>query len=818
MNTSQHCHPTPRTFRASVAGSAATARLALIAVVLGLAPAAQTGGAGAGEFKPPPLASAGFEDTNIFTAWRAWIYQDGKVPVVRADAENAHEGRNSLLVAAEDPADVAVAQFVSLPPGSIWRATGWVKTENLTARDGTETGGALHIQTAAAATLARGPSTFGTSPWKKTEAVFRVPPEGEVKIVLFFVGYGKGTGKAWFDDVRLEPLSSTGPETVRITSDRLTKQPIDVKQGGQFIEPLCNLIPSLLAQQVANTSFEVEPPWHVAFRRDVDKPHRPWYPDGAVHLARYTFDTNRPFNGHRSLCIKLNAPRARAGISQDGFYLKDGLTYTLRLHIRGSNDVTVRATLHGDGGLAAPPATLGQAKPEWGPAEARLKATRTIENATLTLDFEGPGTLWLDRVSLIGEDAVLGLWRPDVVRAIRELNPGVIRFGGSALESYEWDQCLGPWDQRAPFPQNYWGGIEENFVGVEEFVQLCQAVGAEPLVCLRWSGKMPADAAAEVEYFNGAPDTPMGRRRAQNGRVQPYGVTYWQIGNEVGGPAYDESVRAFAEAIRRADRSIKVLSSFPSAATLQAGGGYLDYLCPHQYGCADLPAMEQDFHSLEDRIQRFAGTRPVRIAVTEWKTTAADWDLGRAALQTLGNALHAARYHHLMHRHADFVEIAIRSNLIDSFGSGVILTGPGWMYFAPTFYAQQLYARAAGSYPVRIARHVGNGDVTLPWHLEEPDLSAALSADGRTLRVYAVNTTDRPLLVRATLDGFSNGVAQTTRFVLRDSERSGTSEVLNTRDEPERVRIFTESARWRGVALLMDFEPFSVTLYEIDLQ
>src|SRR5262249_51131075 len=88
-----------------------------------------------------------------------------------------------------------------------------------------------------------------------------------------------------------KPLS----DQIRISGQRLTSRPVDLKQGGQFIELLCGLIPSMLAQQVDNSSFEEDPPWKVAFRPETDKPRRPWYPDGTVHLARYSFDTNQPF-------------------------------------------------------------------------------------------------------------------------------------------------------------------------------------------------------------------------------------------------------------------------------------------------------------------------------------------------------------------------------------------------------------------------------------------------------------------------------------------------------------------------------------------
>ena len=71
----------------------------------------------------------------------------------------------------------------------------------------------------------------------------------------------------------------------------MSQRPIDLKQGGQFIEPLCRLTSSMIAQQVDSTSFEEEPPWKPSYKREIDKPYRPWYPEGAVHLAKYSLDT-----------------------------------------------------------------------------------------------------------------------------------------------------------------------------------------------------------------------------------------------------------------------------------------------------------------------------------------------------------------------------------------------------------------------------------------------------------------------------------------------------------------------------------------------
>src|SRR5205814_8542515 len=126
-------------------------------------------------------------------------------------------------------------------------------------------------------------------------------------------------------------------------------------------------------------------------------------------------------------------------------------------------------------------------------------------------------------------------------------------------------------------------------------------------------------------------------------------------------------------------------------------------------------------------------TRAIKVAVTEWNTTAGDWGLGRAGLMTLANALACSRYHNLLHRQADLVEIANRSNLINSFGSGILQTDNHRLYKTPTYYAQQLYATQAGNRPLRLAS-------STPSHAGL-DMSATLSADGSEVVLFAVNDT-----------------------------------------------------------------------------
>jgi alpha-L-arabinofuranosidase len=166
-----------------------------------------------------------------------------------------------------------------------------------------------------------------------------------------------------------------------------------------------------------------------------------------------------------------------------------------------------------------------------------------------------------------------------------------------------------------------------------------------------------------------------------------------------------------------------------------------------------------------------------------------------------------------MQRYSDLVEIANRSNFADSLGSGFVQTGPGWIYEAPAYYAQEMYGRAAGAYPLRIER-----SSKLPWHLQEPDLSASVSADGKKLRIYAVNSTLDPLPRTFRLDGFKAGLAGGTILTLEDHAHAGTSEVMNSRDNPHRVSLISRPTEIHGTMFEFSFSPLTVTLLELDLK
>jgi alpha-L-arabinofuranosidase len=276
---------------------------------------------------------------------------------------------------------------------------------------------------------------------------------------------------------------------VSVPREPLCGGTISPLQYGQFVEYLCDLVPAMWAEKLYDGSFEGLSPYKFVFLKETDFKERSWYPSGAVNRAEVAADAATKVSGAacKRISIGPGAP-ATAGISQDGIFLARGQPCNLTLWLRAQGLTgPVRVRLHHEAKVYA--ACEFHPDAQWRKFSARLVPLAGDLGATLTIQFLGPGTLWLDNASLMPNDTIGG-WRPDVVAAVRALKPGIIRFGGSALEDpaygdFEWKQTIGDPDHRQPF--RAWGGLQPTGPGLEEFVQFCRATGAEPLICVRFN-------------------------------------------------------------------------------------------------------------------------------------------------------------------------------------------------------------------------------------------------------------------------------------------------------------------------------------------
>ena len=593
---------------------------------------------------------------------------------------------------------------------------------------------------------------------------------------------------------------------VTVTADRLPGR-ISRFHYGQLFEYLCELVPSLYGEKLDDPGFEGIVPCSAHFLPGADRQPRPWRLTGAVHRATFDRDDQAPYAGER--CARLTirgAGSGPAGIAHPGIAIRAGACYRFTVSARAKEltaGLTVRLMAAGRVLAAHRFDAVGG---DWSRLSVELRAARSAGDASLELLTAGPGTLWLDAASLRGTDTVAG-WRPDVVAALRSLQPGMLRFGGTTIRKhFEWKDLAVPPERRPAFP-DAGGSTQPGNVGVDEFLALCRAIDAEPLVCVRFSDRQPGDAAALVEYCNGGADSRWGRRRAELGRPEPWGVRYWQIGNEVRGAAYERSLPAFCRAMRAVDPSIRLLSSYPTPEVLAGAGEQLSHTCPHLYYAADLQRCAAELRDLQALIGRHAGAASVRVAITEWNASNPDWGPGRAELMTLGNALACARFHNLLHRNAALVPIAIRSNLADSFCGGAIETDQSRMYFRPVYYVQQLYATLGGRLPLRC--HAPP---------DAPDVSAALTENGEQLVLHVVNDRDHDRRCTIDLSAIAPDPGPADAWLLADTRQAGSADAMNSFDEPRRVSIAPMPVDGAGPVLDYDLPALSVMAVQLPLR
>lgn len=162
----------------------------------------------------------------------------------------------------------------------------------------------------------------------------------------------------------------------------------------------------------------------------------------------------------------------------------------------------------------------------------------------------------LGAVSLLPTDGHVEGMRRDVVELMREIGfRGPLRWPGGCYSSVaaDWREGLLPPHLRPPsrspppglFCEAVPGGIlpytdeyVQNAPGVDEYMRLCERIGAEPAlgVQMQFGSKSEIDrAVALIQYVNGdARSTEMGQLRASRGRVEPYRVRKVYVGNEAG--------------------------------------------------------------------------------------------------------------------------------------------------------------------------------------------------------------------------------------------------------------------------------------------
>jgi alpha-L-arabinofuranosidase len=183
-------------------------------------------------------------------------------------------------------------------------------------------------------------------------------------------------------------------------------------------------------------------------------------------------------------------------------------------------------------------------------------------------------------------------FRTDFIQLVKELHIPVVRWpGGNYVSGYNWEDGIGPKDQRPVRLDLAWNQIDHNQMGTDEYAKLCSLIGAENFVCIN-AGLGTIDQARHwIEYCNYPKGTWYSDLRRKYGNEQPFNVKYWSLGNEIDGPwqlgqknaeDYCKFALEAAKAMRLVDPNVKFIAD--GASNYQPDNKCMERLCFAAHG------------------------------------------------------------------------------------------------------------------------------------------------------------------------------------------------------------------------------------------
>ena len=336
-----------------------------------------------------------------------------------------------------------------------------------------------------------------------------------------------------------------------------------------------------------------------------------WEPvqDGGAR-GDVSLDKSRPLNGYNPRALKFQITEAgkgggndgtagagRVGMSNAGYKglaVEKGAKYDLSIYLAtdGTFAGPVTVSLEDASGKAIATTRITDLTKNWKQHKAVLTAERTDPAARLVVSAGAKGTFWVDMVLLYPQDTFKGHgFRKDLMQKLADLKPAFVRFpGGCWVEgdtmatSYRWKQTIGDPAERRTV-DNLWRYTCNNGLGYHEYLQMTEDLGAQALYVFNCGmshhGVVPVgemdpwvqDALDAIEYAIGPKESKWGSLRAKAGHPEPFPMKYVEIGNENGGPAYNERYALFYNAIKEKYPQIEMIAcdwnGRPTSAPIQ---------------------------------------------------------------------------------------------------------------------------------------------------------------------------------------------------------------------------------------------------------
>ncbi len=196
-------------------------------------------------------------------------------------------------------------------------------------------------------------------------------------------------------------------------------------------------------------------------------------------------------------------------------------------------------------------------------------------------------------------------FRGDVAALTTELGATIVRYpGGNFMSGYNWEDGVGPKQDRPTRLDLAWFSTETNQVGTNEFIDWSKKVGIEPMYGVNLGTRGPDEARHYIEYCNHPGGTKLSDWRQQHGYAEPHNIKFWCLGNEMDGPwqicrktaeEYGRIALETGKLLKMVDPSIELAACGSSAHDMPTYGSWENTVLEHAFDVVDYISLHTYF-------------------------------------------------------------------------------------------------------------------------------------------------------------------------------------------------------------------------------
>lgn len=201
-------------------------------------------------------------------------------------------------------------------------------------------------------------------------------------------------------------------------------------------------------------------------------------------------------------------------------------------------------------------------------------------------------------------------FRKDTLELIKEIDVPIVRYpGGNFVSAYNWEDSVGPVNERPKRAELAWQVIENNEFGLNEFMDWSKIANTSPMMAVNL-GTRGIDAARNViEYCNFKGGTYYSDLRKKHGYSDPHNIKLWCLGNEMDGPwqighksadEYGALAWETGKAMRAVDPSIELVACGSSGLMMPTFGEWEATVLDHCYDTVDYLSMHTYYNNFAD--------------------------------------------------------------------------------------------------------------------------------------------------------------------------------------------------------------------------